>query len=199
MCTAWKRCIRMIIKSPWGLPCQSIVCVSRTFCSHRRGHQHVYKGCEYAHTFSHFETSFLCKFEVASHLRRRKAIMTATSWCLLIELSSDDSANSKLRVCVCHNKSLRGNVIQICSSLQINFYNLHKGVWRIKYSKYNNNNIVATKEVSLKSASKKRNPLVIVLLFHGVCNIKIELNLTNSPLKIASLQKCLLFIFPNPH
>ena len=88
MWTAWKRCIRMIITSPWGLPCQSIICVSRTFCSHRRGHQHVYKGCEYAHTFSHFETSFLCKFEVASHLRRRKAIMTATSWCLLIELGS---------------------------------------------------------------------------------------------------------------
>ena len=109
----------------------------------------------------------------------------------------------RIRNCVCawlrrYNKSLRGNVIQICSSLQINFYNLHKGVWRINYSKYNNNNIVATKEVSLKSASKKRNPLVIVLLFHGVCNIKIELNLTNSPLKIASLQKCLLFIFPNP-
>ena len=89
----------------------------------------------------------------------------------------------RIRNCVCawlrrHNKSLRGNVIQICSPLQINFfYNLHKGVWRIKYSKYNNNNIVATKEVSLKSASKKRNPLVVVLLFHGVCNIKIELNL----------------------
>ena len=108
----------------------------------------------------------------------------------------------RIRNCVCawlrrYNKSLRGNVIQICSSLQINFYNLHKGVWRTKYSKYNNNNIVATKEVSLKSASEKRNPLVIVLLFHGVCNIKIELNLTNSPLKIAT--KVFVIHISQPH
>ena len=109
----------------------------------------------------------------------------------------------RIRNCVCawlrrYNKSLRGNVIQICSSLQINFYNLHKGVWRIKYSKYNNNNIVATKEVSLKSASKKRNPLVVVLLFHGVCNIKIELTLQTLPWRLPLYKSVCYSYFPTP-
>ena len=107
----------------------------------------------------------------------------------------------RIRNCVCawlrrHNKSLRGNVIQICSSLQINFYNLHKGVWRIKYSKYNNNNIVATKEVSLKSASKKRNPLVVVLSFHGVCNIKIKLSLQTLPWRLPLYKSVCYSYFP---